>query len=74
MCLETGDPAFVVTSIESERGASGWVFWVLIRYAITSFYVLYLGRPEIDVLLGEHGGLLDMYALLPGSSGYLKVE
>jgi len=63
--------AFVVTSTESERGVSGWVFWVLIRYAITSFYVLY---PEIDVLLGEHGGLLDMYAFLPGFPGYLKVE
>ena len=47
---------------------------MLIRYAITSFYVLYLGRPEIDILLGEYGGLLDMYALLPGFSRYPKVE
>lgn len=52
MGLETGDPALVVTSTESERGASGWVFWVPIRYAITSFYFLYLGCPEIDILLG----------------------
>jgi len=74
MGLEKGDPAFVVTSTESERGASGWVFWVLIRFAITSFYVLYLGCPEIDILLGEYGGHLDMYALLPGFSRYPKVE
>ena len=74
MGLETGDSAFVVTSTESERGASGWVFWVLIRYAITSFYILYLGRPEIDVLLEEHGGLLDMYALLPGFSRLQQPE
>lgn len=64
MGLETGEPAYVVTSTESERGASGLVFWVLIRYAITSFYVL----------LGEYGGLLDMYALLPGFSRYPKLN
>ena len=39
----------------------------------TSFYVLYLGRPEIDILLGEYGSLLDMYALLPGFSRYPRV-
>lgn len=63
-----------MTSTESERGASGWVFWVLIWYAITSFYVQYLGRPGVDVLLGKHGGVLDMYALLPGFSRYPKLN